>query len=610
MVSRLGFVTILLLAAPFAAAAFPVARPALPDARESLVRPVVLHGTPVPADDDLRPAVVAIEVELDGETRACSGFLISPRHVVSVAQCFFPRGRGGEPAGPERVRVRWSDPSIADAVLRPERVLIHPGYARTPTVDAGWFRTLTRVSPFDLALLSFPAGFSGGARPFPVDAEDMTIPAGDRVRVYGMRGGALTRGEMLVERQRPDEKVALLKIDEASAQSLETADMGGPALALREDGARVVWGLLAGQDTDFRGRPAEARVIQLQNHVYWLMNQMQPELNAWLNDAFAPRVQAAECRPKAKAVPAKPKKIRVIPLPAPRPRNPGSVAAAAAGALRPAPETNPLLHRVIVMGKEAAADSPLLKSVVNLRTGKSNCSGTLISPIHVLTAAHCFDEAGVKDPSRVRARFYRNSRDVVLEIPAVRVRPHHIYRGYPTNEDGTLQTGDTLYFRSSFTDIALITLERPVPAPHEPMAMLPFEIALKVGDQIHVAGTGRDSLTDKESSAKLKSTTMNVAEIGSTRSWKVTPDGNGGAMPGDSGGAALFFDKTGRPYLWGVIIQTAVDEEASKLYHSRVLPVFNQSGWIYENIQADLFDILGGRLRPHVESVRTIRDCP
>ncbi|MBX3018194.1 MAG: trypsin-like serine protease [Bdellovibrionaceae bacterium] len=606
---RRPFVLLSLLVAP-TAFAIPYTRLPIPE-KKALAIPVVHNGTAVPTHDRIRPSVVAIEVELRGETRQCSGFLISPRHILSVAQCFFPAGRTTDQAQPEHIRVRWSDPSILEIEMRPEAIKIHPGYLKAPTRDAGWIGSTMKVSNFDLALLSFPAGFSGNARPFPIDAEGMKVPTDYRVRIYGMRGAELTKGEMLVERQSAEEKVSMLKIDDMNPQSLESGDMGGPALTIRPDGTSVVWGLLAGQDTTMRGQPTNAYVIQLQGHIYWLMNQMQSELNSWLARSFEKQVQVETpaCRPKVKTQGRKQK----IPIPMKRPRNPGSLVSVA-GALRsavPAPEENPLLHRVVIMGKEVEKESPLLKSMVSITNGANNCSGTLISPIHVLTAAHCFSADNTKFPGMVRARFYRNSRDIVLEVPAVRVRPHHTYKDYPTNPDGTLKSSDEQYHISTFTDIAIVTLESPAPAPYEPMSMLPYDLFVKAGDKIHIAGTGRDSLTDKSSSLKMKSTTMIIADGGRHNSWRLVPDGNGGAMPGDSGGAALHFDNSGRPYLWGVIIQTAVDEQASKLYHSRVLPVFNQSGWVYESIQSDLFDIQSGTLKPRIEKVRTpIRDCP
>lgn len=590
--------------------AMPIMRPHLPEAK-SLFTPVVLNGEPAKAADPLRLSVVAIEVDLADGTRQCTGFVISPRHVLSVAQCFFPVGQVSDQAPASNVRVRFSDPKISNEVLQPQAIKVHPGYLKAPTVDTGWVRTTIRVSPYDLALLSFPAGFSGSVKPFPVDGEGLQVPTDHRVEIYGMRGQDLVKGEMLVEQQEVGEKLATLKVDTAKSQILESSDMGGPAITYRSDGRPVVWGLLAGQNTGFRGTVSGVSLIQLQGNIYWLMNQIVPDLSAWLTQSFEVKTQivAPNCRPKKKAPEPARKKI---PVPERRPRKPSSVAAGAA-ALRAVipPSQNPLIHQVVIMGKEVDDQSPLLKSVVSISTGSSSCSGTLVSPIHVLTAAHCFDENNVKYPRGVRARFYRNSRDIVLEIPAVRIRPHHSYKEYPKNDQGNLDTQNPQYRLSSWTDIALITLERPAPAPFEAMAMLPYEMKIQSRDKVHVAGTGRDSLTDKSSMHKLKFTTMNISDSGRTNAWIVVPDGNGGAMPGDSGGSALHFDRNGRPYLWGVIIQTSIDETLSRIYSSRVLPIFNQSGWLYEMVQKDMFEIQDGILKPVTETVRTpIRDCP
>lgn len=581
-----------------------------PRSDSPIVQQVVYQGQSVTAADTVVSSIVRIQVNLTSGSRECTGFLLSPRHVVTVAQCFFPPGQTSPQATPEQVQITWIDPASGTEALTPQRILIHPGYLKNPTYDSGWISSSIRVSEFDIALVTFSEIPKGGVRPFPIDAEGMRVPTDYRVRAYGLNAGVLTRGDFVVEEQNQDENVAVLHVQPESPQKLDAGDLGGPALTIRPDGVDVVWGLLAGQNADWRNTPGAIHLIQLSPHVYWLMNQMLPELQSWLTDRFATRFiqEAKACPPpRKKKTSTLPERV---PIPKPRPRYPNSVGAMARG-LTPPPQTksNPLLHPVVVMGEEAPEGSPLLKSIVNISIAGANCSGTLISPIHVLTAAHCFSEEALKNPAQTTASFYRNSRDQVIQVEAVRLRRHRVFIDYPKKEDGNLDTTDRRYLIASATDIALITLKSPVPAPFEPMALLPFDLALERGQTIHVAGTGRDSLTDKASIRKLKSTTMTVGPVLNHGAWTVYPDGHGGVMPGDSGGAAIYYDKTSRPYLWGVIIQTAVDEEKSKLYHSKVLPIFQQSGWIYESVQADLFDILSGALAPKTEKTRAIGEC-
>lgn len=140
-----------------------------------------------------------------------------------------------------------------------------------------------------------------------------------------------------------------------------------------------------------------------------------------------------------------------------------------------------------------------------------NCSGTVITPQVVLTAAHCFNRRSTGEPAV--------SATVVVDGVTVRSNTVHVHPGF--NYDAA---------RMEHNDLAIVILARPLAAPVMPLLQQNDFI---IGEQAAIAGYG---LTEKQSIGGLRAAFMPlsaVTEEGLTLFYR----GSGGnSCLGDSGG--------------------------------------------------------------------------
>jgi secreted trypsin-like serine protease len=185
-----------------------------------------------------------------------------------------------------------------------------------------------------------------------------------------------------------------------------------------------------------------------------------------------------------------------------------------------------------------------------------SCTGTVVAPRIVLTAAHCVEdiEKGTITPTRD----YAVSTGVANPSQAGPPNIFHIVAThvFPDFDPGILHG-----------DAAILVLDRPTPAPVMPMAG-PGDAALYGGGaEVRLTGWGLTSAKAKEQPANLRMTTMLVQTASSCRQ-KVKPfykpylpaaqvcvlstDKKSGGCFGDSGGPAIAQRPDGTPVQLGV----------------------------------------------------------
>jgi secreted trypsin-like serine protease len=223
----------------------------------------------------------------------------------------------------------------------------------------------------------------------------------------------------------------------------------------------------------------------------------------------------------------------------------------------------------------AGLAAPLAFIEISEPNGVAACTGTLISPAVVMTAAHCAYETtkrgnllGIASPSAISVRVgSRNVSDPALGVDAhvVAVLPQPYYRW-----DGN----------HHFHDIALLALDRPLAQPPAALA----EQRPGAGKALVIAGYGRSSTTDQTGPGALRVAKIDAADPASCHlvsesfnpSWlfcgsaaagdSVVPGGT--ACFGDSGGPAFASENTaGNVVVEGVISYGAgADCEVSRSY--------------------------------------------
>lgn len=181
-----------------------------------------------------------------------------------------------------------------------------------------------------------------------------------------------------------------------------------------------------------------------------------------------------------------------------------------------------------IAGGSECFDAP--KSMVVVRTSAGYCSGTFITPRHVLTAAHCF-ELGTSSVSIQSSYFY---------YTAASVRIHPQFNASLASDEH---------------DVAVVALSQDAP-----VAPVPINVSRPVqkGDSVVTYGFGlnesrEDVYTRLENGdAPLKATSLDVIGV-SAFSIDSISDGSGDTCQGDSGGSLLLDGQGGQPGVVAIV---------------------------------------------------------
>jgi len=225
-----------------------------------------------------------------------------------------------------------------------------------------------------------------------------------------------------------------------------------------------------------------------------------------------------------------------------------------------APAASPAAHASIIGGDVATIDAFPSLAYIAAQTGKDEgfaCTGTVIAPRVVLTAAHCVEDLDVGGFTPAvdyavatgRATPRQDATGNVLHVSET-----HVFPGFdPGNTHG---------------DAALLVLSSPTPAPPIPLAG-PTDSALYAGGtQVLLAGWGLTKANAKSAPETLRTTSTVVLNSGAckgqTKSFNPPyasalemcttdpPDHKNGGCFGDSGGPAIAHRADGSPVEIGI----------------------------------------------------------
>lgn len=181
----------------------------------------------------------------------------------------------------------------------------------------------------------------------------------------------------------------------------------------------------------------------------------------------------------------------------------------------------------IMNGNPVGDMEPAVRHAVMIRTATGICSGTIIGPDLVLTAAHCFQ--GRPDPEELSVSFGVKGRSASRGV-----------RAYLPHSGFSVDIGN---------DVALVQLDGVVPAGFAPAPF--FSGRLKPGASVQVAGYGRTN-ANGEGVGTLRRTTLRFEQYQEKNEAVLKGPGGLGTCLGDSGGPS-FVERNGRLELFGVV---------------------------------------------------------
>lgn len=199
----------------------------------------------------------------------------------------------------------------------------------------------------------------------------------------------------------------------------------------------------------------------------------------------------------------------------------------------------------IVGGTEVESSDIVTRSTVALvnSRGQSFCTGTLITRMHVLTAAHCLVNYGTR---RLYVAFGPKATRGNFAIERLRVANF-----FKTHEEFSPEAMQSLFNREAPADIALVQLSEDAPSAFQPVRLLRATDRLERGETLLLAGFGITGSEERDSGT-LRKVTVTLRSVLSSKKELIYGNTPGrSACRGDSGGPA-FVNRGGQLGLVGV----------------------------------------------------------
>ena len=195
-------------------------------------------------------------------------------------------------------------------------------------------------------------------------------------------------------------------------------------------------------------------------------------------------------------------------------------------------ESSDIVNGKTVTNKNGNAHS-LVAIIAQKNGGQSLCTGTIVAPEVILTAAHCVDET----PQKLQIVF-----DVNLQKKTGKeIREADKFIQHP-NWNRHLPSGEG--------DLALIHFKGGLPEGHTQVILADENLKLKMGQKVLMMGFGVTDGQSETGAGKLRQTNSLIIEQHSPTEY-VTDGHKSSVCFGDSGGPA--FIKIGKEFVqWGV----------------------------------------------------------